>query len=197
MSIIVGLTGPTGAGKSRAAEIARKLGVKVIDCDKVAREAVLPESEGLKALCKVFSNEILESDGTLNRKKLARIAFSTKENTELLNDTLFPFIKELINNNLNGEKVLLDAPTLFESGIDSVCNTTVAVLADDAVRLSRIISRDNLSRADAQIRMSAGKPNAFYVDRAEHIIYNNDGPNIFDFEVCGLFKKIYGGKNNV
>ncbi len=194
MSIIVGLTGPTGAGKSRAAETARKMGIKVIDCDLVARKAVLPESEGLKALCKVFGTEILESDGTLNRKKLARIAFSEKEKTELLNRTLFPFIKELINKELNGEKILLDAPTLFESGLDSVCNTTVAVLADDAVRLSRIISRDNLSQADAEIRMSAGKSNAFYVDRAEHIIYNNDGPNIFEFEVAGLFKIIYGGK---
>ena len=84
MSIVIGLTGPTGSGKSTASITAEKLGFKVIDCDKLARVAVEKGSEGLVALAAAFGDDILNDDGTLNRKKLAEKAFSTKENTELL-----------------------------------------------------------------------------------------------------------------
>ena len=196
MSVLVGLTGPTGSGKSSAAAVARKMGIKVIDCDLIARQAVLPDTKGLEALVEAFGREILHPDGTLDRKKMAALAFATKEKTELLNRTLLPHIAELVRAELNAERILLDAPTLFESGLDSICDSTVAVLADPAQRLSRIISRDGLTVEEAQQRMNAGKPNTYYIERAEHIIYNNDGPNIFEFEVSGLFKIIYGGKNN-
>ena len=194
MSILVGLTGPTGSGKSYASTVARKMGIKVVDCDVLARKAVLPQTPGLKALTEAFGEEILNADGTLNRKKMAAAAFSTPENTQLLNKTLLPYITELVKAELNEEKILLDAPTLFESGLDSICNTTIAVLADHSQRRARIIQRDGLTINEAEQRMNAGKPDVFYIEHADHIIYNNDGPNIFEFEVAGLFKLIYGGK---
>lgn len=196
MSILVGLTGPTGSGKSRAAQVAQKMGIKVIDCDKVARQAVMPGTKGLSALVSAFGDGILAPDGSLDRKKMAATAFETKEKTELLNRTLLPHITELVRSQLDGERVLLDAPTLFESGMDSICDCTVAVLADDATRLSRIIARDGLTLKEAEVRMGAGKPNTYYIERADHIVYNNDGPNIFEFEISGLFKIIYGGNKN-
>ena len=93
---IIGLTGPTGAGKSILTATAQRLGFKVIDCDKVARQAVVKDSEGLKALVKVFGADILLENGELDRKALARKAFSTPENTELLNNTLLPHITALV-----------------------------------------------------------------------------------------------------
>lgn len=169
------------------------MGVKVIDCDQLAREAVLPGTNGLRALVETFGKEILAPDGTLDRKKMAAVAFATREKTELLNRTLLPHVAELVRARLDAERILLDAPTLFESGLDAICDSTLAVLADPAQRLSRIIARDGLTINEAQQRMNAGKPDAYYIERAEHIIYNNDGPNIFEFEVSGLFKIIYGG----
>ncbi|MBE6728220.1 MAG: dephospho-CoA kinase [Ruminococcaceae bacterium] len=187
---IIGLTGPSGAGKSMAAKEAVKLGFKVIDCDMVARQAVLPQSEGLKALVEAFGKEILCEDGDLNRKVLAKIAFSSLKNTEKLNKTLLPHIVALIKPQLNDGNVLLDAPTLFESGLDSVCDTTVAVLADRHIRLNRIIVRDSLTINEAETRLNAGKSDDFYLQNAKHILYNNNDSAAFSSAASKLWRSL-------
>ena len=194
MSITVGLTGPTGAGKSAASAAALKMGIKVIDCDRVAREAVKKGSKGLCALISVFGDDILLSDGQLNRARLAERAFSSDENTALLNKTILPFISELVRQQMDCEKILLDAPTLFESGLDSVCDCTIAVLADEKVRLKRIIARDNLTLNEAKRRISAGKSDNFFIKNADYVIYNNTNGKEFINEAEALFKKIFGGR---
>lgn len=179
MSIIIGLTGPTGSGKSSAAKLCDKFGLKLVDCDILARKAVEKGTDGLKALVCVFGEDILEIDGTLNRKALAKKAFSSRENTALLNSTIFPFIKSLVLKETENAKVLLDAPTLFESGINEICFKTVAVLAESQVRLERIIKRDNLSENEAKLRMSAGQNEDFYKKNADYIVYNNKSEDTF------------------
>lgn len=194
MSITVGLTGPTGAGKSAASAAALKMGVKVIDCDLIARDAVKKGSKGLCALISVFGDDILLSDGQLNRARLAEKAFSSDENTALLNKTILPFISELVRQQMDCDKILLDAPTLFESGLDSVCDCTIAVLADEKVRLKRIIARDNLTLNEAKRRISAGKSDNFFIKNADYVIYNNADGKEFINEAEALFKKIFGGR---
>ena len=190
MKKIIGLTGPTGSGKSYACLVAGTIkSLKVIDCDKIARKAVKKGTKGLDALVKVFSSGILKKDGTLNRRELARRAFSSPENTNLLNETIFPYITELIRGELTDNKnILLDAPTLFESGLDSICDTTIAVLAPTDTRLSRIIARDKISKDDALLRMNAGKPDEFYKTRAEHIIYNDGNLADYTNEILKILK---------
>lgn len=174
---VVGLTGPTGAGKSTISKAAEDFGYKVIDCDKLARIAVEKGSYGLNALVKVFGQDILNDDLTLNRKALAKKAFSTPDNTKLLNKTILPYILELVMLSSDTDNILLDAPTLFESGINSVCKLTIAVLADEKLRLDRIIKRDNIDTNSALLRMNAGKPDEFYIDNADFVIYNNGDNN--------------------
>ena len=182
MSIIIGLTGPTGSGKSTASKTAKSLGFKVIDCDKLARVAVEKGTKGLADLIDAFGDQILNEFGGLNRKKLAQIAFYTRENTELLNKTLLPHIVELVKSEIDEPYVLLDAPTLFESGINSICNTTIAVLADKDIRLKRICERDGLDVDSAMLRINAGKPEDFYLNNAEFTIYNNTNEEEFEKE---------------
>lgn len=177
--IIIGVTGPTGAGKSLASKTAEGLGFKVINCDLVARQAVEKGSRGLKALVEVFGEGILLESGELNRKALAAIAFATKEKTELLNKTLLPFVAELVKKECNSDKVLLDAPTLFESGLDSICSKTVAVLSNTETRLGRIIERDGITKEEALLRINAGKPDEYYINKADKIIYNNGNADEF------------------
>ena len=193
MSIVIGLTGPTGSGKSTASKTAANLGFKVIDCDKVARVAVEKGTEGLAALTDVFGNGILNADGTLNRKELAKKAFMTKENTELLNKTLLPYIVALVKKEMDSPYVLLDAPTLFESGINSMCDVTVAVLADRDVRLSRICARDGIDEESAILRINAGKTDDFYLNNVDFAIYNNTNESNF---ICEFEKVICEIKEN-
>lgn len=189
MSIIIGLTGPTGAGKSTASEAAEKLGFKIVDCDKLAHAAVEKGTAGYNAVITAFKTDILNCDGTIDRKRLAKAAFSSKENTELLNRTLLPHIVLLVKEEADAEMVLLDAPTLFESGINSMCDATVAVLAYEEIRLERITARDGIDNEAAMLRIRAGKPDAFYKENADYIIYNNGETEKFIFE----FKKIIHG----
>lgn len=190
MSIIIGLTGPTGSGKSSASKLCAELGLKLADCDKIARQAVEKGSDGLTAVVNAFGEDILNPDGTLNRKSLAQKAFSSREQTELLNKTIFPFIREIVLNQTHQGKVLLDAPTLFESGINEICYKTVAVLSNKKNRLERIIQRDNLTEEEALLRMSAGKNDDFYLKNADYIIYNNDSQEEFIEEFKQVLSKI-------
>ncbi len=190
MSIIIGLTGPTGAGKSRVCSVCREYGFEVVNCDELARAAVQKNSEGLNALCRVFGEDILNEDGTLNRKLLAKRAFSCAENTELLNQTILPFIVTLVYNTAMGDRVLLDAPTLFESGLNRICKKTVAVLADSKIRLERILKRDNITAEDAKIRLKAGKSDDFYKKNADYIIYNNGKVDDFLNEFRKILEEI-------
>ncbi len=192
---ILGLTGPTGAGKTTACKLAKERGFHIINCDETARKAT-EDSECLSALVAAFGEDILSSDGTLCRAALAKKAFASADKTELLNRTVFPFITRLIEAETAAspsEKILLDAPTLFESGIDSRCNAVIAVLADADIRLKRILLRDSIDESAARLRMKAGKPDEFYKSKTEHIIYNNGDEEGFIAEFSQLLNLI-GGK---
>lgn len=196
MSYILGLTGPTGAGKSIFSECAKEFGFKVIDCDSVARQAVKKGMPALKRLTEVFGGDILKENGELDRGKLAGIAFSSPEKTELLNETLFPFIKELVLKQISGDLVLLDAPTLFESGIDGICDRTVAVTAPADIRKARIIARDNLGEYAARLRMSAGKPDEFYYKNTDTVLENNETVEKFIKKVKIYLSDTIGGNRS-
>lgn len=190
MSFIIGLTGPTGAGKSTVSAAAEQFGLKVVNCDLLARKAVEKGTEGLKALTAVFGNGILEKDGSLNRKELAALAFKTPENTELLNKTLLPHIVKLVKKETNSKNALLDAPTLFESGLNSECVKTIAVLADKKLREERITARDNITKQQALLRINAGKSDDFYKTHADCIIYNNGDENAVITRFSNILKEI-------
>ena len=173
---IIGLTGASGAGKST---VVKMLGFKTVDADKISREVMLPDSECLKAIVKAFGEDVLCDDGSLNRKELAKRAFSSKEKTELLNSVAHPFIKKEIHNQiknykLQGEKVIiLDAPQLFEAKCEQFCDITVGVLADKSVRKKRIMLRDNITEEQANTRLNAGKPDEFFIKNCDYIIIND------------------------
>ncbi len=194
MKYILGLTGPTGSGKSTLCRAAEGVGWYVIDCDKLARSAT-DKAEVLKALADVFGKDILNCSGALNRAALAKKAFSSKEKTELLNKTILPFIVELIKEKIaesDSEKIILDAPTLYESGANSLCSDTCAVLSDKKVRLKRIIGRDGITEQAAKLRISAGKPDRYYKGKTQHIIYNNGDEQSFVSSFLKLLSQLGG-----
>lgn len=196
MSIIIGLTGPTGAGKSTAAAAAKDFGLQVIDCDKSARAATEKGTDGLKALVSAFGDKILLPDGSLDRKALAAAAFASPQKTELLNKTILPHIVRLVLAEAEGKNVLLDAPTLFESGLNSVCTAVIAVSANVEIRKERIIKRDGLSPDAAILRINAGKTDEYYKQKADYFLYNNSDEKAFYKRFSDILKNIIGGNIN-
>lgn len=198
MKFVVGLTGQTGAGKSSLWSTATKNGFLVIDCDAVAHEVQQRESVK-RALCDAFGADILSNDGRLDRRALASKAFETKDKTELLNKTVLPFIVADIEKRIDeaeNDYILLDAPTLFESGADSMCQVVIGVIADEQKRIDRIIKRDMLTDLQAKSRVAAGKSDEFYKEKCDYVLSNNVSVDEFinNFEI--LIKDILGGKKN-
>ena len=197
MALIIGLTGPTGAGKSSVTVVAEALGFKVIDCDKLARVATEKGSDGLAAVVAAFGDTVLEADGTLNRAALAAAAFSTPQQTELLNKTLLPHIVTLIKAELDVPLVLLDAPTLFESGADSLCDEVIVVLSGEQIRKNRIMQRDGIDESAAMLRIKAGKPDEFYIEKSDNIVYNDCELSVFNLKIQKLLTKLLEEHQNV
>lgn len=196
MKIIVGLTGPIGAGKSTVSKRFAEHGFYVIDADRVARKIVEKGSAVLCDLVVAFGNDILEADGSLNRKRLAERAFASREMTELLNSLTHPAIIKLINDEIassGSEKVLLDAPQLFESGCEKICNSVVGVLADDDIRLRRVAERDSMTEEQIRNRMKVQFADSFYLEHCNHIVYNNSDERSLLSKVDELIEIILRG----
>lgn len=177
-TIVIGLTGLSGSGKSTVAEMFRNKGAAVIDCDILARKVTEKGKPCLNDLADEFGGEILQNDGTLDRKKLAATAFQTAESTEKLNKITHLYIMQEIENeikeykNSNVSAVLLDAPQLFESGADKLCDVTVCVIAEQNTAKQRIIERDGLDEPSAQTRLDRQFSNDFFKSHTDYVIFN-------------------------
>lgn len=176
---MLGLTGPTGAGKSTVAGYFRGKGVPTVDADQAARRAVEPGSPALRELAAAFSPDILRPDGSLDRRRLAVLAFADRQSAQRLNGILHPVIMDIIRKELarlaaaGHPMLLLDAPQLYEAGGDALCNRVAAVLAPPGLRLARIMERDGLTEEEARRRMAAGLPDAFFREKGAWILENS------------------------
>ena len=195
--IIIGLTGATGAGKGSFGRIAKeKFHLIHIDTDKTARSVVEPGKPCLKDIREYFGNEVINDDGTLNRRNLGNIVFTDGDKLKMLNSITHHYITDEVNSIINtsrnkGEKaVIIDAPLLFESGEDKLCDVTVGVVAQRAVRKKRIMARDGISEEMAENRINSGKDEAYFREKCDYILENNDGEDEFSLKVYNLLKTL-------
>lgn len=174
---IIGLTGQSGAGKTTVSVLFAENGFAVIDADKVSREV---------AKFKPFLDEVAiyfpdcVSDSGLDRQKLAGIVFNDKAELDFYTSLIYPYITTAVFNIIKEYKncgetlILLDAPTLFESGLDDICDAIVSVTAPLDMMIERIIERDGISRELAKSRLSSQHSAAWFIDRCDYNI-SNDG----------------------
>lgn len=176
---IIGLTGQSGAGKSTVSSFFAKNGMTVINADEIVKSLYTPNSVCLKAVSGVFGNDLILPDGNLDRPLLAKRAFSSKENTHLLNSIVHPFVTYEFMQRVKQAKsdgksiVIYDAPQLFESGADVFCDLVISVTAKKEIRLERICKRDNIDTSRAELRMSAQLDEEFFRSHSDIVIENN------------------------
>lgn len=157
--IRVGLTGGIGAGKSTVARTFAERGGYLVDADKIAREVVEPDSDGLRQLVDAFGPEILGADGALDRPALAARAFADEQSRTLLNSITHPLIgartQQLIDEAPTDAVVVQDIPLLVESKMAPFFHLVVIVGADEALRLERLTTLRGLDADDARARIAA------------------------------------------
>ena len=172
---IIGLTGQSGAGKSTAAQVFEQNGFAVINADSLVKRVYEQNEYCLHAVAARFGSDIINPDGTLNRKLLAKRAFSSEENTRALGGIVHPFVLSEFLNELKGASgyAVFDAPQLFESGIDIICDTVVSVVAEESTRLARIMNRDGITEDEARQRINAQFSEEFFRANSDYIIENN------------------------
>ena len=187
---ILGLTGPSGAGKTAVSLLFARHGAHVIDCDILARRAV-EQPDVLQRLAACFGRDIM-SGGTLNRKLLAARAFCSREATDWLNKITHPVVLRLLEQDIkNANKkgsalIIIDAPTLIESRADALCDSYVAVVAPEELRRERLRERDGLSEDEMHSRINAGHTDEFYTKNAKFVIENSNESCLLELAVAKI-----------
>ncbi len=179
--LLVGLTGGIATGKSTVSDIFRRLGCVVIDADVLAREVVAPGEPAYAAIVAEFGPDILQRDGTLDRKKLGAIVFADPEQRRRLEALTHPRIRERFARRLaelEGREftgiVIFDAPVMIESGNYRNMDRLVVVVTDAATQTVRALERDG-DHEDIERRIASQMPLSEKAKLADYVIDNSGG----------------------
>ncbi len=190
--VILGLTGGTGAGKTSALNALRDLGGQVIDCDAVYKEVLESSAEFQNAINVKFPG-VFDAKGRLNRKKLGEEVFAKRDRLDELNKIVFRYLLPEIERRVEAAEGLyaIDAINLFESGLDRLCDRTVAVTAPTELRVRRIMARDDIPEYYARLRVGAQKPDDYYRGKCDEELNNAaDSPEEFRKEARLFFERL-------
>jgi len=195
---IIGVTGPSGAGKTSATHALETLGALSLDCDEIYHD--------LLCNCTQMTAEIIErfgdvsTDGKIDRKKLREVVFNDPDALSDLNVITHKYVWREVDrkirefNKCGGEIASIDAIALIESSFNEECDVVVGVLAPRELRLSRIMERDGLTREQAESRVFAQQDDSFYKSSCDHILENHyESQSEFMAKCVEFFNELTGG----
>ncbi|MBP5244165.1 MAG: dephospho-CoA kinase [Succinivibrio sp.] len=204
---VVGLTGGIACGKSSIASLFASLGVPVVDADKVARDIVEVGSPLLKILASEFGEDIINEDGSLNRRKLREIVFDPNDKDKLLvlNSLMAPAIhselkRQILLKGQNADYVIAMIPLLFEHKLEFLVDRVLVVDVDDDLQLKRVMSRDHISMDLARSMIENQVSREYRVKKADDLIESDDSPldkklNVV-LKLHNEYKQLSSQKNN-
>ena len=172
--LVIGFTGPTGAGKTSALRALERLGGLVLDCDAIYHEQLRTDAALREAIADVFGPVFLP-DGSLDRQRLGGVVFGDPASLARLNDIIFTYLPRELRRRMDESAapvVGIDAINLVESGLCRLCRRTVAVIAPAEERVRRIMARDNIPESYARLRVQAQKPDDFYRENCTDVLVN-------------------------
>ena len=158
MSYILGLTGGIATGKSHLSAVLSGRGAAVVDADKISHALTFPGGEALPRIRDVFGDGMFR-DGLLDRKALGALVFSDPAALNALNDLMRPMLMDHITRELDvcskSTVTVLDAPLLYEAGLDRLCREVWCAWIPKRIQLERLMARDGLTRVQALARMNS------------------------------------------
>lgn len=188
----IGLTGNIGSGKSTVSKIFRTIGKQIFEADIVAKN-LLDSDEVKTALVNQFTDNILDLEGNINRKKLAGIIFNDTGSMEFVNKLIHPRVHkkffEWLSLKDDESYVLYEAAIIIETGYYSELDKTIVVTAPEEVRIERILERDPVTREEVLKRIASQLPEEDKIKHADYVIIN-DGKHLLTPQVLRIHERI-------
>ena len=173
---VIGLTGGIGCGKTEAAQYLKTMGAAHVDADAISRSLTAEGGEALGEIRRLFGDAAFHPDGTLDRAVLGRLVFANEAARRALEGIIHPLVQRDMLLAMDAAAkagagvVILDVPLLFETGMDALCDETWALYLDRDMQITRVVSRDGISREEAERRIDSQMPSEQRVARATHAI---------------------------
>lgn len=195
----IGITGGIGSGKTTVCEFFKLLGVPVFHADLEAKFLQNNDLHIRDRLIKLFGKQIYSIDGMLDRKKLARLIFNDSAALANINSIIHPAVRQNFlkwtNIHQDASYILYEAAILLESGYASDFDSNILVLADEKIRIERVIKRDHVSEEQVMQRINNQMPDAKKIAMVDYIIENSNVKLLFP-QIIELDKLIRAnGKN--
>ena len=194
---VIGITGPSGAGKGAASAILQaKYGFDIIDADRIYHSLVSAPSPCLDEIRQCFGDDVISDDGALDRAALARLVFGEDNSDKLLllNQITHKYVvekilREIERCNANEINCAVDAPLLIEAGLRQYCNFTIAVLSDERMRAARIVARDKISPEKARTRISSQKSDEYYESNTDYALRNDGDISLLESSLAKILSE--------
>jgi len=198
---IIGITGPTGAGKTSALQALQALGALILDCDEIYHEMLLSNTKMTAEIESRFKGAITK--GKIDRQKLGNLVWDDPAALQELNRITHSYIGAEVDRRIasfeakGGLVAAIDAIALTESGQSKRCDIVIGVIAPAQARISRIKKRDRLTSEQAQARVCAQQQDSYYKENCDHILENTFETQEEFRQVCTeFFKKLINTSTN-
>lgn len=203
---VIGICGGSGSGKTQVSQILLARGIPVFESDDVYHGLIAAPSPCTRAIAAEFGECVLAPDGAVDRAALREVVFSASPEAPArlarLNEITHRYVREafthwsLVQSAADAPCIALEAPLLFESGMDALCDAIVAVTAPLEIRVQRIMRRDRISEEQARARIRAQCPDEALLARCDYVIRNEGTMNDILAQIDHIIMQILSSKGS-
>ena len=199
---LIGLAGGSGSGKGTVSGVFKSAGVPCFDCDAIYHRMISRDSTLCREIVNCFGSSVRKENGGIDRRALAAMVYDDPEKKRLLDLITHRRILKVCGDWIRYRRrkgysaAVIDAPLLFESGLDRKCDITLAVIAPLELRLSRIVERDGITPEEAKKRIAMQIPDDELIRRADRVIRNDGDVATLETKVLKLMESINEGSTS-